>query len=69
MIAYVIRASNGAEVIDDRLQAKEFIESLDYLEEREMRRKRREKNKNANFLHKILRRRRKSWVESYGTKI
>ena len=60
MIAYVIRASNGAEVIDDRLQAKEFIESLDYLEEREMRRKRREKNKNANFLHKILRRSRKS---------
>ena len=57
MIAYVIRASNGMEVIDDRLQAKEFIESLDYLEEREMRRKRRAKNKNANFLHKILKRR------------
>lgn len=60
MIAYVIRASNGMEVIDDRLQAKEFIESLDYLEEREMRRKRRAQNKNANFLHKILRRRGRS---------
>ena len=49
MIAYVIR--------DDRLQAKEFIESLDYLEEREMRRKRRMENRNENFLHKILKRR------------
>ena len=57
MIAYVIRASNGMEVIDDRLQAKEFIESLDYLEEREMRRKRRMENRNENFLHKILKRR------------
>lgn len=57
MIAYVIKASNGIEVIDDRIQAKDFIDAMDYLEEREMRRKRRTENRNESFLHKILKRR------------